>query len=163
MLGGMLGVGGIFTLLTNGTQVGIGVDNDSERIWNNIIGSDLVGTQCYQEARDFCQYDMTTCDDMLPRQWANCQLICTPGIFSNCVQVHSNGLSDAYIPATSQRGEGSNSWRVANGAVSTAVPKIEALGVNHFEEIDPNNLTMRSSFNTVFSGGIDPVFRIDRR
>ena len=108
-------------------------------------------------------FDMTTCDDMLPRQWANCQLICGPGVVSECVQVHSNGQSDGWIPATSQRGEGSNSWRVANGAVSTAVTKKEALGVNHFEEIDPNNAMMRTRFNEVFSGSIDPVFRIDRQ
>lgn len=138
----------------------------SEPVWNHIIRADLVGTQCYQEERNFCQYDMTTCDDMNPRQWANCQLICNPGIATFCVQVHSNGQSDGWIPATSQRGDGSNSWRVANGAVSSAVAKREALGVNHFEEIEATNPVMQGIFRDIFdrSGSdIAPVFQINRR
>ena len=138
------------------------IDNDSERVWNNIIGSDLVGTQCYQEERTFCQYVGAGCDDT-PGQWGNCRLSCSPIIATACVQVHSNGISDAYIPATSQRGDGSNSWRVRTGAVSTAVVKIPALGVNHFEEIDANNATMQGIFNDIFSGNHGPQFRINRQ
>jgi pimeloyl-ACP methyl ester carboxylesterase len=138
------------------------IDNDSERIWNNLIGSGIVATQCYQEPRLFCQLDENCID--IPRLWANCPTVCTPGTASVCVQVHSNGISDAYIPATSQRGDGSNSWRIRNGAItSMPVFKREALGVNHFEEIDATNSMMRSRFVEIFSGSIDPVFRIDTK
>jgi pimeloyl-ACP methyl ester carboxylesterase len=142
------------------------IDNDSERIWNNLIGSDIVATQCYQEPRLFCQLDENCID--IPRLWANCPTVCTPGTVSTCVQVHSNGISDAYIPATSQRGEGSNSWRVRTGSTtSSPVVKIEAFGVNHFEEHDANNGVMQGIFNQVFlaspGSGINPVFQINRR
>jgi hypothetical protein len=84
-----------------------------------------------------------------------------------CVQVHNNGISDAFIPATSQRGVGSKSWRTGDGQ---AITTIEAPGVNHLEELQANPTAennfgaMRNIFNNnIFSGTIDPVFRVDRR
>lgn len=142
------------------------VDNDSERVWNYIVGSSLTGTQCYQETRDFFYYDMTTCDDMLPRQWANCQLIWEPRTITTCIPAYSNGQSDAWIPASSQRGDGSNSWRVASGATSNEVLKREAVGVNHFEELDGTNTVMQGIFRDIFDRTdvrVAPVFQINRR
>lgn len=140
------------------------VDSDSERIWNNIIGSDLVGTQCYQEARVFCAPDENCVD--IPRMWGRCPIICTPGTSSTCVQVHSNGQSDAWIPASSQRGDGSDSWRVRTGTTtSSLVLKIEALGVNHFEEIQATHPIMQGIFNDIFDRTdvrVAPVFQINR-
>ncbi|NJN34963.1 MAG: hypothetical protein HC817_12625 [Saprospiraceae bacterium] len=82
-----------------------------------------------------------------------------------CANVHSNGLSDAFIPAASQRGDGRGSWRW--DADGKQVPTREAFGVNHTEETDPNNAEMRRVFGEIFLGnpfdGIDPVFRIDQR
>ena len=54
---------------------------------------------------------------------------------------------------------------LTTGGLSDPVFKMEALGVNHFEEIDATNTVMQTRFNQIFSlqGGIDPVFRIDRR
>ena len=129
-----------------------------------LIGSDLVATQCYSYTTQFCTYPDDRCDDT-PSNWQYCQLICTPGTASTCVQVHSNGISDAFIPATSQRGNGSDSWRV--GSVGgTAVSWKEAMGVNHQEEVDPNTAEMRSVFDDVFSGqasrGSSPPFQINR-
>ena len=136
------------------------IANDSERIWNNLIGSDLVATQCYTYDTQFCTYPDDRCDDT-PSNWQYCQLICTPGTASTCVQVHNNGISDAFIPATSQRGNGSDSWRNGN----TAIIQRQAPGVNHQEEVDPNNTEMQVRFNEIFlgQGDIPSVFRIDRR
>lgn len=138
------------------------IENDSERVWNHIIRADLVGTQCFQTNASFCQYVGAGCDDT-PGQWGNCRVECSSIVTTHCVTVHSMGQSDSWIPATSQRGEGSNSWRVANGAVSDEVVKIPALGVNHFEEIDANNVTMQGIFADIFAGNHGPQFRINRR
>ena len=138
------------------------IDNDSERIWNNLIGSDLVAEQCYTYDTQFCTYPDDRCDDT-PSNWQYCQLICTPGIATACVQVHSNGISDAFISATSQRGDGSPSWRQGGGGL---VSTIEAMGVNHKEEVQADNAEMRGAFNRVFSGeiqlGSGPSFQINR-
>ena len=135
------------------------IDNDSERIWNNLIGSDLVATQCYQYPTIIYEYDENCVD--VPRLWRNCTRTAIPVTLTRCVQVHSNGISDAFIPATSQRGNGSNSWRVGGSLVIDR----EAFGVNHSEELDANNAVMRSIFNEIFANttSSDPVFRIDRR
>jgi hypothetical protein len=136
------------------------VDNDSERVWNYVIGSSLVGTQCYQETRLYCAPDENCID--IPRNWGRCPIVCTPGTSSTCVQVYSNGQSDAFIPATSQRGDGSNSWRVRTGTIaSSPVVKIEAPTVNHQEETDANNAVMQGIFRRVFTGSDGAVFRID--
>jgi pimeloyl-ACP methyl ester carboxylesterase len=139
------------------------IDNDSERIWNNLIGSDAVVSQCFTLPSSFCSYPDDRCDDT-PSNWQYCQVICTPVEATVCVQVHNNGISDAFIPATSQRGNGSNSWRIrtGNGTLSDEVPKIEALGVNHFEERDAANAVMRATFNDVFLGSRGAIFRIDK-
>ena len=123
-----------------------------------LIGSDLVATQCYTYDTQFCTYPDDRCDDT-PSNWQYCQTSCSPITGNTCVEVHSNGISDAFIPATSQRGDGSNSWRV-NGVL---VKRIEAFGVNHREEIDPSNGVMRSVFEEIFTGNVDDHFRIDRR
>ncbi len=127
-----------------------------------LIGSDLVATQCYSYTTQFCTYPDDRCDDT-PSNWQYCQLICTPGTASTCVQVHSNGISDAFIPATSQRGDGSRSWRSGGGGL---VSRIEAMGVNHQDEVDPDSGEMQNAFNKVFSGdptfGSSDAFRIDR-
>jgi pimeloyl-ACP methyl ester carboxylesterase len=144
------------------------ISNDSERIWNNLIGSDMVGTQCFSYQSQYCYFPDERCDDT-PGQWQFCQVGCIPTTGNTCVQVHSNGLSDAFIPFVSQRGEGSNSWRVrnANGNISAAVVKIEALGVNHLEELDAGNGEMQRAFSRIFlaepSSGIAPVFQINPR
>ena len=80
----------------------------------------------------------------------------------NTEGVHNNGISDAFIPAVSQRGDGSRSWKVG----SQAVPTREALGVNHQEELDAENLVMRGIFRDIFDrtdASVDPVFQINRR
>jgi hypothetical protein len=140
------------------------ISNDSERIWNNLIGSDLVGSQCYSYTAEFYSYPDERCDDT-PGNWQYCRMTRTYGIANTCVQVHSNGLSDAFIPFVSQRGEGSNSWRVrnANSATSSEIVKIEAFGVNHLEELDAGNGVMRDAFRDVFSGNRGSIFRIDNR
>lgn len=109
-------------------------------------------------------YPDDRCDDT-PSNWQYCQVICTPIEVTTCVQVHSNGISDAFIPATSQRGDGSNSWRIraGSGTLSNPVPQIEAFGVNHFEEREANNAVMQVAFDRVLSGADGSVFRIDRR
>jgi pimeloyl-ACP methyl ester carboxylesterase len=139
------------------------IDNDSERIWNNIIGSDIVVTQCFDDQITFCTFPDDRCDDT-PSNWQYCYLSCSPLVVNTCVQVHNNGISDAFVPATTQRGNGSNSWRIRNssGSLSNPVPNIEVLGVNHFEERDPNNGAMQTAFDRVFSGVDGSVFRIDR-
>jgi hypothetical protein len=72
---------------------------------------------------------------------------------------HNNGLSDAFIPSVSQRGDGSRSWQIGTQPVILR----EAVGVNHWEETQPQSVEMRAIFNQIFSGSIDPVFRVDRR
>ena len=137
------------------------IDNDSERIWNNLIGSDLVAEQCYQYSTVICSYG-DDCDDV-PRRWRNCPRTCEPVTLTRCVQVHSNGISDAFIPYTSQRGDGSPSWRQGGG---NPVSTIEAMGVNHQEEVQPSSGEMRSAFAQVFSGdpffNSSPAFQINR-
>ena len=127
-----------------------------------LISSDLVATQCYTYTAQLCTYPDDRCDDT-PSNWQYCQLICTPGIATACVQVHSNGISDAFIPATSQRGDGSPSWRQGGGGL---VSRIEAMGVNHKEEVQADNATMREKFDDVFSGqnsqGSSAPFQINR-
>jgi hypothetical protein len=140
------------------------ISNDSERVWNNLIGSDMVGTQCYTYQSSFCIYPDERCDDT-PQNWQYCQVSCFPATGNTCVQVHNNGISDAFIPAVSQRGEGSNSWRIKNSGNSTSVDveKIEAPGVNHQEEVDANNTVMRDVFRDIFFGTRGAAFRIDKR
>ena len=77
----------------------------------------------------------------------------------NTEGVHNNGISDAFIPAVSQRGDGSRSWKVG----SQAVPTREAMHTNHKEELQPESVEMRAIFDEIFGGGIDPVFRVNRR
>jgi hypothetical protein len=135
------------------------ISNDSERVWNNLIGSDMVATQCYQYPSLICYYPDTRYCENHPGSW-NCLLTCDPITLSSCAQVHSNGQSDAFIPITSQRGDGGTSWRTGSGQI---VKEREAREVNHLEEVDANNNVMRAIFAEIFAGGIDPNFRIDRR
>ena len=128
--------------------------------FSNLIGSDLVATQCYQYPTIIYEYDENCVD--IPRLWKNCKVTCDPVTLTRCVQVHSNGISDAFIPATSQRGDGSLSWRQGQSFVST----IEAFGVNHQEEVQADNAEMQSAFDKVFSGqssrGSSAPFQINR-
>jgi hypothetical protein len=126
------------------------ISNDSERVWNNLIGSDMVALQCYNYPSLICYYPDTRYCENHPGAW-NCQLTCDPITLTSCAQVHSNGMSDSFIPITSQRGEGSSSWRTGSGG-------------NHQDEVDANNGEMQAKFNTIFAAaGVDQVFRIDRR
>jgi pimeloyl-ACP methyl ester carboxylesterase len=134
------------------------IANDSERIYNNLIGSDMVVEQCYQTLTQFIVYD-NECDD-IPSRWKDCKRTVQTATVTNCVQVHNNGISDAFIPALSQRGEGSRSWRTGGGQT---VPTREAMHTNHFEELQPQSVEMRAIFNEIFTGAVDPVFRVDRR
>ena len=123
-----------------------------------LIGSDLVATQCYQYPTIIYEYDENCVD--VPRLWRNCTRTAIPVTLTRCVQVHSNGISDAFIPATSQRGDGSPSWRHGSGGL---VSTREAFGVNHKEELDSNNGVMRSIFEEILTGNIDDHFKINRR
>jgi pimeloyl-ACP methyl ester carboxylesterase len=135
------------------------IANDSERIYNNLIGADMVVQQCYTYTSQYCTYPDERCDDT-PINWQYCQTICTPTTGTNCINVHNNGISDAFIPAVSQRGDGSRSWRTGSGQTITT---IEAMHMNHFEELQPENQEMRDIFDRIFTGSIDEVFRINRR
>jgi pimeloyl-ACP methyl ester carboxylesterase len=137
------------------------IDYESEGIWNNLIGSDMVVQQCYQYPHLICQYPDTWYCQNHPGAW-NCQLTCESIMLTSCVQVHNNGLSDAFIPGVSQRGDGSRSWRKGDGGLITS---FEAFGVNHEEEIESTNEEMQSVFRRIFTlqGGLEPVFRIDAR
>jgi hypothetical protein len=74
---------------------------------------------------------------------------------------YNNGISDAFIPALSQRGDGGTSWRTGSGGIITS---FEAFGVNHLEEVDANNVEMQAKFSTIFAAaGVDQVFKINRR
>jgi hypothetical protein len=134
------------------------IANDSERIYNNLIGSDLVVQQCYQYPTLIYTYP-DECDD-IPSRWRNCRPTVQTAMATACVQVHNNGISDAFIPSVSQRGEGSRSWRTGSGQTITT---IEAMHMNHFEELQPENQEMRDIFDRIFTGSIDEVFRINRR
>jgi pimeloyl-ACP methyl ester carboxylesterase len=141
------------------------IANDSERIYNNLIGSDMVVQQCYTVQRDYYYWNQD-CDDATVEQWRRCRLIYGGTIPVNyCDQVHNNGISDAFIPAVSQRGDGSRSWRVGGQLVTTR----EALEINHEEELHPNanNNVMQNIFAEIFRAepgtGIDPVFQINKR
>jgi hypothetical protein len=132
---------------------------EKERIYNNLIGSDMVVEQCYQTLTQFIVYD-NECDD-IPSRWKDCKRTVQTATVTNCVQVHNNGISDAFIPAVSQRGDGSRSWRVG----TQTVPTREAMHTNHFEELQPESDEMRAIFDEIFGArnGISQVFRIDRR
>jgi pimeloyl-ACP methyl ester carboxylesterase len=138
------------------------IENDSEIIWNNLIGSDMVVQQCFTFTSSICTYPDERCDDT-PGNWQYCQTICTPTTGTTCVQVHNNGISDAFIPAVSQRGLGSNSWRL-NGQIT---PSVEAVNINHLQEIQPNAELgeMQVAFAKIFAlnNGVDPIFRVNRR
>jgi hypothetical protein len=134
--------------------------NDSERIYNNLIGSDMVEQQCFSYLSNNCHPPDTRYCEQNPGNWQRCPLTCDPVTINYCVQVHNNGVSDAFIPALSQRGEGSRSWRTGGGQ---AVTTIEAMHMNHKEELQPGNVEMTSIFDDVFTGRHHPVFRIDHR
>jgi pimeloyl-ACP methyl ester carboxylesterase len=136
------------------------IANDSERIYNNLIGSDMVVQQCFSYLSNNCHPPDTRYCEQNPGDWQRCPLTCDPVTINYCVQVHNNGISDAFIPAVSQRGEGSRSWRTGGGQVITT---IEAMHMNHFEELQPQNVEMTSIFDDVFTGRYDAVFRINRR
>jgi hypothetical protein len=134
--------------------------NDSERIYNNLIGSDMVVQQCVNLTYTYCTFPDSRCA-YTPQSWQYCMTRCTDYTNNVCFNVHNNGISDAFIPAVSQRGDGSPSWRTG----AQMVIQREALGVNHLEELDANNQEMQARFNEIFnaSNGIPQVFRIDRR
>jgi hypothetical protein len=101
---------------------------DSERIWNVLIGSSVAASQCITYQAYICYYPSTSSSCWQTR--------------TNCFTSQLNGKSDGFIAATSQTGFNSTSW--------VGVPQVEALGVNHFEEIDVNNGIMQSKFAQIF-------------
>ncbi len=137
------------------------IANDSERIYNNLIGSDMIVQQCYQYPTLIYTYP-DECDD-IPSRWRNCRPTVQTVMATACVQVHNNGISDAFIPAVSQRGDGSRSWKVG----SQTVPTREAMHTNHKEELQPESPEMRAIFDEIFraepGSEINPVFQINRR
>jgi pimeloyl-ACP methyl ester carboxylesterase len=136
------------------------VEYQSESDWNHLIGSDMVVQQCVDMTYTYCTYPDSRCA-YTPQNWMYCVTRCTDYTRNVCFNVHNNGVSDAFIPAISQQGQGSKSWRT-NGAVS---PSFEAPGADHLEERDPNNAGMQSAFERVFTleGGLPDVFRVNRR
>jgi pimeloyl-ACP methyl ester carboxylesterase len=138
------------------------IDSDSERVWNNLIGSDMVVQQCVDLTYTYCTFPDSRCA-YTPQSWQYCMTRCTDYTNNVCFNVHNNGISDAFIPAVSQRGDGSRSWRF-NGQI---VPERQALNINHLEEIRPfaENNTILNVFDGIFrvEGGLDPVFRINNR
>jgi hypothetical protein len=101
---------------------------DSERIWNVLIGSNVVANQCITYQAYICYY---------PSNSSSCWQTRT-----TCFLSQLTGQSDGFIAANSQTGFGSTSW--------AGVPNVEALGVNHLEEIDANNGVMKSKFEQIF-------------
>jgi pimeloyl-ACP methyl ester carboxylesterase len=101
---------------------------DSERIWNVLIGSNIVAGQCITYQAYICYY---------PSNSSSCWQTRT-----NCFTSQLTGKSDGFIAANSQTGFSSTSW--------AGVPQVEALGVNHFEEIDVNNGVMQTKFAQIF-------------
>jgi pimeloyl-ACP methyl ester carboxylesterase len=132
--------------------------NDSERIYNNLIGSDMVVQQCVDLTYTYCTFPDSRCA-YTPQNWQYCMTRCTDYTNNVCFNVHNNGISDAFIPGVSQRGEGSRSWRVGGLSATT----IEAPHMNHAEELQPGNREMTDIFDDIFTGRQFPVFRIDRR
>jgi hypothetical protein len=74
---------------------------------------------------------------------------------TNCFTSQLTGKSDGFIAANSQTGFSSTSW--------AGVPQVEALGVNHFEEIDVNNAEMQRKFDAIFRGEKGSYFQTDKR
>ena len=105
---------------------------DSERMWNVLIGSSVATGQCITYQAYICYYPSTSSSCWQTR--------------TNCFTSQLTGKSDGFIAATSQTGFNSASW--------VGVPQVEALGVNHFEEIDVNNAVMQSKFAQIFD---DPL------
>jgi hypothetical protein len=101
---------------------------DSERIWNVLIGSNVAANQCFTYQAYICYY---------PSNSSSCWQTRT-----SCNTSQLTGKSDGFIAANSQTGFGSTSW--------AGVPNVEALGVNHFEEIDANNAVMQTKFAQIF-------------
>jgi hypothetical protein len=135
---------------------------DSERHWNNLIGSDMVVQRCVDLTYTYCTFPDSRCA-YTPQNWQYCMTRCNDYTRNVCLNIHNNGLSDAFIPAVSQRGDGSRSWRVG----SQPIRDIEAMQTNHWEELQPQSAEMLAIFDRIFlatpGSGIEPVFRIDRR
>jgi pimeloyl-ACP methyl ester carboxylesterase len=113
---------------------------DSERIWNVLIGSNVATNQCITYQAYICYY---------PSNSSSCWQTRT-----SCFNSQLNGKSDGFIAANSQTGFNSTSW--------AGVPKIEALGVNHWEEVDANNSVMQSKFAEIFDNPLT-YFSTNRR
>jgi hypothetical protein len=135
---------------------------EKERIYNNLIGSDMVVEQCLDRTYTYCTFPDNRCA-YTPQSWQYCITRCTDYTRNVCLNVHNNGISDAFIPALSQRGEGSRSWRVGG---QPTIP-IEAMHTNHAEELQPESVEMRAIFDRIFlatpGSDINPVFQINRR
>jgi hypothetical protein len=133
------------------------IANDSERQWHNLIGAEGIVTQCFQESVTHCRFS-ENCDRSGRLEICN-ELVCSPIFVTRCVQVHSSDQSDGFIPARSQRGENSPSWRNGAGPVTT----IEARDVNHKEEVNASNGEMNRIFDDIFDGVHGSEFLVNRR
>lgn len=119
---------------------------DSERMWNVLIGSNIPApVQCNTYTGFVCSYS-NNANFMNPSCWQT---------VTSCYGPQMLGKSDGFIPCSSQIGLGSNSW--------AGVPTIEAFNVNHSNEHDVNNAEMQSKFAAIFNGTYGDYFKTDPR
>lgn len=127
--------------------------DDSDSNWQNLIGSGIPAsrTVCYQQMN---WQGFSDCMNNAgnPSAYMSCQ---QQNTYDVCYTYNSsvNGLSDAFIKASSQSGYNSE-W--SNNAV-----RVEALGVNHLEMKDHPNMVI--IYNDTFDGRYGGFFNTARR